>query len=270
MSVRETFSKRKNRLAKEGQQDIYQYDDLPHAFRVQVVHILRDSIGPTCDDRGNVSPSAGVWELIRKVICRETGVFKLTKNASNPEEDCIAYVLSADTDSTLDIVELAFHCVDRIVRSKNDYAKQSMGLKQKEDSAIEELNQRFQEHGIGYQYAQGVLIRLDSQFVHAEIVLPAFQLLHAAGFDGPSDEFLLAFEHYRHGRHKEAVTEALKSFESTMKAICVARKWAHPPTATAKDLIRILFENQIIPPELESHFTGLRSAMESGLPTIRN
>src|SRR4030081_779083 len=107
MSVWETFSKRKNRLAKAGRPDIYQYDDLPYAIRVQVVHILRDSIGPTYDDRRNFSPSAEVWQLIQKVICRETGVFRLTKNASNPEEDCIAYILSADTDSTLDIVEFS-------------------------------------------------------------------------------------------------------------------------------------------------------------------
>jgi hypothetical protein len=270
MSVWETYSKRKKRLSKAGRPDIYQYDDIPSAFRVQVVHILRDSIGPTYNNRGNVSPSKEVWELVQKVMCRETGVFRLTKNASTAEEDCIAYILSADTDGTLDIVELAFCCVDRVVRAKDHYAKQDMTLKQDEDDAIEELNQRFREHGVGYQYTQGVLIRLDSEFAHAEIVLPTLQLLHAAGFDGPSDEFIRAFEHYRHGRHKEAVTEALKSFESTMKAICVARKWAHPPTATARDLIRILFENQIIPPELESHFTGLRSAMESGLPTIRN
>jgi hypothetical protein len=50
-------------------------------------------------------------------------------------------------------------------------------------------------------------------------VKPALSLLHDAGFDGPADEFMKGFEHYRHGRNKEAVAEALKAFESTMKAI---------------------------------------------------
>jgi len=111
---------------------------------------------------------------------------------------------------------------------------------------------------------------MDSQFAHAEVVKPALSLLNAAGFDGPADEFLRAFEHYRHGRRKEAVAEALKAFESTMKAICVARKWSHAPNATARPLMDILFQNGLIPGELESHFAGLRAAMESGLPTLSN
>jgi hypothetical protein len=55
-----------------------------------------------------------------------------------------------------------------------------------------------------------------------------------------------------------------------MKAICDARKWPRPANATAIPLIDILCKNGLIPPELESHFSGLRSAMESGLPTLAN
>jgi hypothetical protein len=69
------------------------------------------------------------------------------------------------------------------------------------------------------------------------MVKPALALLNSAGFDGPADEFIRAFDHYRHGRNKEAVAEALKSFESTMKTICAARKWTPPPHATAKPLL---------------------------------
>jgi hypothetical protein len=32
----------------------------------------------------------------------------------------------------------------------------------------------------------------------------------------------------------------------------------------------ILFSKRLAPPEMESHFAGLRSAMESGLPTLAN
>lgn len=72
------------------------------------------------------------------------------------------------------------------------------------------------------------------------------------------------------GRDKEAVAEALKAFESTMKAICKSRGWSYPPNATAKPLIEIMFNKRLIPAELQAHFGGLRSAMESGLPTISN
>jgi excisionase family DNA binding protein len=45
MPIYETFSKRRKRLESAGKQEIYQYDDLPQPFRVQVVHIWRESLG---------------------------------------------------------------------------------------------------------------------------------------------------------------------------------------------------------------------------------
>ena len=33
--------------------------------------------------------------------------------------------------------------------------------------ATEKLNHRFREHGIGYQYTDGKVIRVDSEFIHA-------------------------------------------------------------------------------------------------------
>lgn len=79
-----------------------------------------------------------------------------------------------------------------------------------------------------------------------------------------------AHDHYRHGRHKEAITEALKAFESTMKAICDARQWSYPATATAKPLIDAALKNNLIPAPLANSFDNFRAAMESGLPTVRN
>jgi len=56
-----------------------------------------------------------------------------------------------------------------------------------------------------------------------------------------------------------------------MKAICAKRGWLYDKSkATAKPLLDILLKNGLIPASMESHFTGLRVAMDSGLPTIRN
>ncbi len=111
---------------------------------------------------------------------------------------------------------------------------------------------------------------MDSQLIHAEAVKPALSLLSATGFQGPEQDLIGAFDHYRHGRFKEAGADALKAFESTMKSICKARRWPHDPGATAKPLLDVLFTHGLIPPELQSHFGGLRSALESGLPTLSN
>src|ERR1019366_1526163 len=85
------------------------------------------------------------------------------------------------------------------------------------DSAVTELNARFREHGIGYQYESGEIIRVDSQLIHSEVVKPALTLLTAPEYEGANAEFLKAFEHYRKGDTKECLNECLKAFESTMK-----------------------------------------------------
>jgi hypothetical protein len=277
MGIFDTFSKRQKRLEKTGQQDIYQYNTLPGPFRVQVVHIWRTAIGQYYSPQGysytrdEPSPSNQLWQFIHDALARELGLPVLAGEwNSNPKERCILFLTQADTSGALDIIQLSFQAIDRGVRKMDEYQLQDSQITQDPDSAIEELNHRFWEHGIGYQYAGGSLVRLDSQFAHVEIVTPALSLLNASGFDGPADEFRRAFDHYKHGRNKEAVAEALKAFESTMKSICKARKWAYQSTATAQPLIKLLFDKGLIPPELESHFSGLRSAMESGLPTISN
>jgi hypothetical protein len=270
MGVFETFSKRKKRLENVGKQDVYQYDHLPEAFRVQVVHIWKSAIGNYYSSSGYTTPSSQLWDAIFSTLCREHGVFVLGDSSDSPDKQCRQFMLTTDTDRALDIIDLSFKVIDRLSRRFDWQQKASAHISQEADEAIEELNERFRENGMGFQYVGGELIRVDSQFLHAETVKPALSLLNQAGFDGPADEFMRAFEHYRHGRHKESVAEALKAFESTMKAVCKARNWVHPANATAKPLMDTLFKNGLIPPELESHFAGLRAAMESGLPTISN
>jgi hypothetical protein len=45
MAIFETFSKRKKRPAMAGQQDVFQYDELPVPFRRQVFHIWQNALG---------------------------------------------------------------------------------------------------------------------------------------------------------------------------------------------------------------------------------
>ena len=172
---------------------------------------------------------------------------------------------------TLVIIELSFGVViDRFVRKQHESYRQRAGIEQDADDAVAELNERFNQHRIGFRYENGRIVQVDSEYIHSEAVKPTLTLLHTEGFDGAFDEFLKAHEHYRRGRTKEAIVEANKAFESTMKSICDARSWPYPSGATAKRLIDILLKEELIPSELTSHFTGLRTTLESGLPTVRN
>jgi hypothetical protein len=142
----------------------------------------------------------------------------------------------------------------------------------KASDASAKLNQRFQENAIGYRLELGKIIRIDSEFLYASTTEPAFRLLHAKGFDGALDEFQLAHKHYRNGseQYDDCLTNCLKSLESTLKTICTRRKWAYNPGDTASKLLDLVFNQSLIPMYLQSHFSALRSSLESGIPTIRN
>jgi hypothetical protein len=278
MPIFQTFSKRKKALEKAGQDDVYQYSTLPQRFRVQATQILAATLGDALEgDNFNgyrKLPSFGIWEAIFKIQTHELGVYTLSKSSpshTDPQRQCLDAILQADTDQALDVIELALHAAVKFKKA----LEQRMGITsyripQEVDDAVEEMNSRFKEHSLGYQYTNGQIIRVDSELIHQEVVRPALRLLGELQFRGASEEFEKAFEHFRHQNHKEAITEAAKAFESTLKSICDARQWKYKPTATAKDLLDVVFEKELIPSELLSQFSALRSVLESGLPTVRN
>ena len=138
------------------------------------------------------------------------------------------------------------------------------------NDSIVELNERFKENAIGYSFESGEVIKIDSKFVHAEVIKPTLKILNNSMYKGANEEFLKAHEHYRHKRYKECLNECLKSFESTMKTICDKHDWTYNQNDTSKKLIKICFDNNLIPIYLQTQFSSLQQLFESGVPTIRN
>ena len=266
MGIVDLFSKRQKRLRGEIP-DVYKYDDIPKTFLVQVVQILRDTFG----DWGDGRPRSAYQKMV-KILRHEYGVFRLpgpTKSANTAFEELRIFMVNqSDVEKALDGIELSFREIDETVR---DWGyRDGVDMSEAADSAIEELNLRFQEHGVGYRYAEGQIIRVDSGIVHSEVVKPALALLHNRDFAGAEEEYLSAHEHYRHGRHEEALNDALKAFESTMKIICDKRRWKYPGNATAKALIDVCLKNELIPEFWQTQYSSLRTLLESGVPTGRN
>ena len=270
MSIFNLFSKRAK--ARRGEiPDVYQYDELPQPLRVQVVHIMRDALG---DPNAYRSKTLEYHKYIHDTLCREYGIFTLSGNVIRNNDiyctEVYNYFLGVtDIERTLDVIELGFQIIDTLGREP-DFQRCSRP-ELCPDDAIKELNARMRYHGVGYQYESGELIRVDSQIIHQEAVKPALVALSESGFEGANEEFLKAFEHYRHApRYKEAMNEALKSFESTIKVICQKNKWVFNPQDTASRLIDVCMANGLIPGYLQAHFTSLASGLKSGVPTVRN
>ena len=265
MKVFDLFSKRQKRLRGELP-DIYTYDYIPQPLRVQIVHILRDAIGTDIRSHTKVRE---IYQSIYNALCREYGVFQLDNLRYNRlDEGLFNYFLNCnDLEKVIDIIELSFMVIDEVIRNRHGF-KTYTSLSP--DDAINELNFRFREHGVGYQFKSGQIIRVDSQMLHSEVVKPMLQLLTDKTYEGANTEFLQAHKHYRKGRYQECLNECLKAFESTMKAICAKRNWNYSQKDNARKLINICFENELIPSFLQSEFSSLRAILESGVPTARN
>ena len=269
MAISNLFSKRQRRQRGE-MPDVYQYEDIPHPLRVQLVHILRDALGrPNLDHNKTLE----YLTFIHDTLCREYGVFTISRDAelrgTEPVDDVYLFLLEeSSTEKVLDAVELTLRLIDRLCRDKDFkyYSKPAMTP----DAAIQETNERFREHGLGFQFESGEIIRVDSQIIHQSAVRPALQLLQDAQYQGANEEYLRAHEHYRHGRFPESLNDALKSMESTLKVICDKRKWTYNAKDTAKALLHVVFQNGLIAPFLQTHFATLQQNLESGVPTIRN
>jgi hypothetical protein len=273
VAIFDLFSKRQKALRGDVP-DVYAYDDLPNPLRVQIVHIWADSIG---GERAYYDYTYGdnvksAYKFIVDTLCREYGLFQLpTAEKFNErmylKELANFFLQESDVEKQLDIVELSFRYIHRMTRQ---YYLGRRNASEVADAAISELNDRFKEHGVGFQFIEGEIVRVDSELIHAEAVKPALRLLNEKSYRGAQQEFLSAYEHYRHGKHKEALNDCLKSFESTMKAICDKRRWTYQPNATAKSLIQVCFDNDLVPSFWQQQLTSLRSMLESSIPTGRN
>jgi len=273
LTVFDLFSKRQKRLRGDVP-DVYVYDKIPQPLRVQIVHIWTDAIGNIDQYReGHYVGTYNAYKFLVETLRREYGVFKLPPTGAYDDENFLAelanFVLKVpETEKVLDAVEISTRLIEHHTRTYEYLSRQNAA--EIADAAVAEVNARFKEHGVGFQYTDGEIIRIDSELVHVEVVKPALALLRGRQFAGAQAEFLKAHEHYRHGNPKEALAECLKAFESVMKVICDKRKWRYDPGATSKALIELCLQNGLIPPYWQSHFAGLRSVLESGIPTPRN
>jgi hypothetical protein len=219
-------------------------------------------------DDGYSSQLNTACKEIHDALAREYGVFTLSDNVRH-NDDYVAALFNfmlktGEVEQVLDVVELSLRYAAAL--QSNSYSEPKLRVSEGRD----EVNLRFREHAVGYQVESDTIIRVDATVLHQEVIKPALTVLAEPHLAGANEEFLKAHEHYRHSRFKESINECLKSFESTMKAICAKRKWKVDPNATASKLIDVCFQNGLVPSYLQSEFTALKSTLESGVPTVRN
>lgn len=272
MAIFNLYSKRQQVLNDEIN-EVYSYDEIPKKLRVQIIHMMNEVIGG-CTSFSSMRSSSyrsRMADVNYKFICetlrKEYGVFGLVRDTSSYFTEIRDFFLNTnEVMKCLDIIELTFRVINENLREY--YVKNPRHI----DDAISELNVRFKENAVGYQFESGVIMRIDSHYIHSEIVKPTLYLLSSnAEYSGATNEFISAHEHYRHGKYKECLVDCLKSFESLMKAIHKKRNWEYDSKrATAKNLINGCLKNGLVPQYLQNQLSAINDMLETGVPTIRN
>lgn len=260
------FSERiKNR---DGEPEVYIYDEFPEAFRNQVFYIIAD-VFKKCFKK-----QERFWDILFDMFAREKGAgldIDEIEWGNYGKRNFKEYIATANDIDFLDILDFVFHVIDGGFRENNLTQDLELNTNELVDKTIEELNYRFKQHDLGYEFVNGEVIRIDNKMLHQEVIKPALRLLYEEGFDGAEEEFRKAFEYRRKGDNKNAILEAGKSFESTMKTICDKKGYTYDKAKdTAKKLIEILESNNFYPSYMASHMASLRTTLETGLPVLRN
>ncbi|WP_279086566.1 hypothetical protein [Bacteroides acidifaciens] len=257
MAIIDLFSKRLARSENKGGQ-LYIYDDVPQKLRQQIWYIFKKS---------GFGTKESICKILYEILCEENGVACLVENLYTQSISVELYTFFigiANPLQALDIIELIGRSIYKMT---HPYVNLSC---EKREELINEINIRFKENGIGYQFENGYLVRLDSTYMHSEVVKPAISLLSNDKFKGALDEYMKAHRYYKNSDNSACLNECLKAFESTMKIICKAKGWSYSEKDTASGLIATCFENKLIPSYMQNQFNSLRVLLGSGVPTNRN
>lgn len=245
---RELYSDRERKL---GDIDVFKYDNPTSAFKYSIFYLIQNSLS--------------IESLV--ILYRDTLIQQGMKRKIDE-----TYLKSPTTFQNFFISGF-----EALIESKNDinffldlielFLSKDIS---KKSEIISSINKIFDKYDFGYQFIENKIIRIDSELLHCETVKPVLKLLDEKNYQGAQEEFLSAYEHYRHSKNKEALNDCLKSFESTMKAIIGKHDWTVKPNATAQNLIQVCFDNNLIPSFWQTQVTSLRTMLESSIPTGRN
>lgn len=279
MPIFDIFSRRQQRAARQTP-DVFTYDEIPHPLRVQILHALDDATQRIYERtipgyRIVGTEGEDCFAQACLVLRRELGTGRLAEvrrsvryitdsETNRLRAEFAEFFQECATEHVLDAIEIVMHLIEDAER------RRLLDPECNSRTVADEINTRFLQHGIGYQYASGQIIVQNNALLHSEAVKPALHLLARPEFQGANEEFLKAHEHYRHGRYPECLVECLKAFESTMKIICDLRGWHYGQTDTAKTLIETCLTKGLVPTYTQQQLTSLRTLLESGVPTVRN
>jgi hypothetical protein len=275
MPIFEIYARRKRLQNRGDEPEVYTYDRAPDHLRHQICMELSEGIGRyhifTGNEFASTPPNANdMWEEIDRICRKELQSYLGYTKERNLAARFLEYVAKVDDiDDFLSAVEIG--CI-ALSATDDEYDHQTVerGAKQKATVSIDDINGRFEQHAVGYQFENRHVIRVDSKLTHAEIIKPALRLLTAPIFAKANDDFMTAHRHYRTSEFKDCVTASHRAFESMLKAICDVEKWEYAKGDGSSELVTKVNTKGLFTHDFDRSFTAYIAMLKTGLPAVRN
>ena len=273
----ETYAERQRHQNQGGAPEVYIYDQAPAQLRHQIGVALSEGIGSfTISDPYSVNsyrPDDTVaydcWKEIDRACRKEVFPYLRYIDDKHFMHRVMAAIEGiAEIDEWLSVVEICCKIMSVLVDTQHAFVDRTDS--DAAEAAIAEINRRFDQHRVGYQFENGWIIRKDSALMHAEVIKPALALLTAAEFTKANDDFMTAHTHYRTGAFKDFVTAANRAFESMLKAICELEHWTYGSGDPAARLVTVVTTNGLFTHDFDAGLTAYVTMLKTGLPVVRN
>ena len=210
MIFKNLHSQRKRR--EEGEEkDFYSYDEIPEETRRKVFYTLdrncvKFGVSGSFDARDD-------FNNLRMQIRHNYGITDINNERDN-RLSIHKYLMECSLTEFFDCIEIFLHI-------KTGYGE---GHRLRE--AIKDINNIFSMDKIGYEIVEThfedlkyLIIRIDSKYLHNEVIKKTLTLLYGNSFKAALNEFENALEKYTKKEYPEAITYANSAFESIMKMI---------------------------------------------------
>ena len=272
----------------KGEVDIYDYDYLPKPLRVQVFLLIQKFSDWQLDSKDiNNSVVDDLCSKYGVLNLKDLDIFSIDEDKETPGRSVQwqpknfgyrnykrelenFFLCRKETQHDLRAIKFAFEFICKYADKHPEWNYiQATTASRRVLLAIEELNTKFKQHRIGYEFSNNSFRHIDSQFVHSEVVKPALNLLTDPDYSGAQEEFAKAHSYHLEGDATAALNECNKSLESVLKIICAKRKWQHDSSDGFGKLLEKVTEKGLIPKHWNTLFPALNNLL-AGVSKARN
>jgi hypothetical protein len=232
--------------------------------------MLKAGLGSAYKDSIHGSKVNPYYEHVVKFMRLEIGVHQLAGNGHYDVEQELFVWLQQELniDNWLDGVEVSLQNIQ--IAMADPQFRSLYHPTAKADDVIAQFNARLLEAAVGYQYISREIVRIDSQHLHGEVVLPVLHLLSDPRFESANNEYRGAHEAYRHGDLEHCLVDCGKALDSVLKIIGRTRGWEFDDTDSASKLINAAVNAGFLETFSQTSFNHLKGLIESSTPAIRN